>query len=111
MTIIPTKFEAPYTNQITFTERQQIHFTGAADELPVKSHFVKRSVLTELGKEFKFDFPAAVAMESLDITETPESSNGIENGDEKHSADKTANVLPVIPSTNSFRFNFAIETD
>lgn len=78
----------------------------------MKSHFVKKSVLTELGKDFKFNFPAADAMERLDIKDVTlpaKPANANEADGEK--GFKSVAVLPVIPSTNSFRFNFAIETD
>lgn len=54
-------------------------------------------------------------MERLDIDETAEPPrNGNETDIDKGSKPAAANtvtVLPVIPSTNSFRFNFAIEID
>lgn len=53
-------------------------------------------------------------MESLEITGTAKCSNGNANVDEKEAkpfAASTATALPVIPTTNSFRFNFTIETD
>lgn len=79
--------------------RKQIQFSNQTNS---KSFFVKRSVLSTIGKDkdFKFNFPATTEqlIENLSLNDTnatdklPQQNNGISYA----------------PSDNSFRFNFDV---
>lgn len=85
-------------------ERTQIQFTQTAD---ATSHFVRKSVLQTLGKDFRFDFPVD-KLQQLDLNNDESAKKP------KYETDNALNSAPVatiIQSDNSFKFNFNIEKD
>jgi len=79
--------------------KRQIQFSNKTNS---KSFFVKRSVLSTIGKDkdFKFNFPATTEqlIENLNLTDTSET-----NQPQQHT-----NGVSYAPTENSFRFNFNI---
>lgn len=82
--------------------RRQIQFTNQANS---KSFFVKRSVLSTIGKDkdFKFNFPATTEelIGKLNLTDSNDSN-------ETKSLPEHKNGVSYCPTDNSFRFNFNI---
>ncbi len=82
--------------------RRQIQFSNQTNS---KSFFVKRSVLSTIGKDkdFKFNFPATAAtaeqlIENLNLNET----------EDKSKSPQHINGSVYANNDNSFRFNFNI---
>ncbi|KAG4067356.1 hypothetical protein HA402_000347 [Bradysia odoriphaga] len=79
--------------------RRQIQFSNQPNS---KSFFVKRSVLSTIGKDkdFKFDFPATTEqlIENLNLNETNDKSESLPQ----------SNGIAYTTSDNSFRFNFDV---
>lgn len=92
------KYEDKFINYF-IPGRRQIQFS---DQTNSKSFFVKRSVLSTIGKdkEFKFDFPATTEqlIENLNLNDTNDVS--------KPSQHKNGTTFST--TDNSFRFNFDI---
>lgn len=85
---------------------------AAAQQQPVRSHFVKKSALLTMENDFKFDFPHAAAtatdsipIEQLDLNKVDEKESSIApiNGE--------LNKSTLLTSDNSFRFNFNVQSD
>lgn len=79
--------------------RRQIQFSNQTNS---KSFFVKRSVLSTIGKnkEFKFDFPATTEqlIENLNLNDTNDKSKSPHHN----------NGIAYTTTDNSFRFNFDV---
>lgn len=81
--------------------RRQIQFSNQTNS---KSFFVKRSVLSTLGKDkdFKFNFPATTEqlIEKLNLTDSNDSNEA--------NKQECKNGIVYGPTDNSFRFNFDV---
>lgn len=95
--------------------------------MPVRSHFVKRSALLTLGKEFKFEFPHVVeaaaatatttadtiSIEKMDLNKVDESGDDTSGTSAPPIAAVNGEMLSKVLATsnNSFRFNFNVQSD
>lgn len=86
--------------------------------MPVRSHFVKRSALLTLGKEFKFEFPHVVEeaaadsipIEKMDLNKVDEIGDG-PSAPPIAAVNGEALSKVLATSNNSFRFNFNVQSD
>lgn len=100
------------TNRYFFSiEKTQIQFTQSSEG--IKSHFVKKSALQTLGTGFRFDFPVD-KLQQLDLNNDESKKPRIEDIPDDYDDEKQKKVhapTAIVPSDNSFKFNFNIQTD
>ncbi|XP_053669985.1 UPF0488 protein CG14286 [Anopheles nili] len=70
-------------------------------------HFVKKSAILNGDKNFRFNF----ATNGNDSAPPVTIANGSDNPVEHRIADTSSNLGTIVPSDNSFRFNFAVTTE
>lgn len=99
---------------VLFTVNSRVKFNTKT--LPSKkSHFIKKSALRNLGKEFLFNFDIENKLNSLKLVDCDKNDSVIVDQSSKPSLDQEDNVTmavsngSLLPSNNSFRFNFHIE--
>lgn len=86
-----------------------------SNQMNCKYLFVKRSVLSTLGKdkEFKFNFPATTEqlIENLNLNDTNETKETSQVTNETKERLQHTNFVTYSATDNSFRFNFDIKEE
>lgn len=92
----------------------KIQFTNgnndATSSFPIRSHFVKKSALQTMGKDFKFNFPVVSQLTQLDLNESSATEKDDANVHTKTDTETTTSTASTVPDS-SFRFNFNVEVE